>query len=127
MAAPGEPISWAWNSEATMTRLREQLSLDYLKRSREPEVRPSPHLQEAIQGVVIAYGGEMLGILSKAPDNRDKLYHLIEEIGIPIEEALEVTEFFEKNGYVDVISRDLKGNHELKLTDRGLKLIKARK
>ncbi len=110
-----------------MTRLREQLSLDYLKRSREPEVRPSYHLQEAVQEVVIAYGGKILEALSEAPGNQARLYDLIEKTRIPIEEALAVTDFFETNGYVDVISRDLKGNHELKLTDRGQKLIKAKK
>lgn len=52
-----------------------------------------------------------------------RLYTLIDQLQIPIEVALKVTDYLEKRGHLRIVQRDLKGDHELQLTEEGRKLL----
>jgi len=110
-----------------MADIRKQLGLDYLRGSERTEGQlqsgqsreSPPFLEEA----VIAYSRPMLEKLRESPHESAKLYYLIDQLQIPIETALKVTEYLEGRNYLRVIHRDLKGDHELKLTDDGRRLL----
>jgi len=111
----------------TVADIRQQLGLDYLKGSeradgptqRAQAQESPPFLEEAI----IAYSRPMLEKLRESPHGSAKLYTLIDRLQIPIETALKVMEYLEGRNYLRVIHRDLKGDHELQLTDDGRRLL----
>ena len=52
------------------------------------------------------------------------MYAIVDELQIPIETALKLVDHLEQNGYLVIVSHDLRGNHELRLTDAGLRLLR---
>jgi hypothetical protein len=53
----------------------------------------------------------------------DRLYPLLERLQMPISVALPVVEFLEREDLVEITDRDLKGNYQLRLTNRGKGMI----
>ena len=111
-----------------MASIRDQIGLDFLrKRGTEPEDRPTglneerpPFLDEAL----LTYGRPLLEALRRAAPGTERLHGLIDEMAIPIDVALRVVDHLESQRYLEVVNRDLKGNHELRLTDEGARLLR---
>jgi hypothetical protein len=106
--------------------IRKQLGLDYLRGS-EPSEAPTRREQNQesafLQDALIAYGRPMLEKLRQSPQESATLYTLIDQLQIPIDLALKVTEQLEAGNYLKIVHRDLKGDHELKLTEDGRRLL----
>jgi hypothetical protein len=66
----------------------------------------------------------MLEKLPESPQESARLYTLIDQPQIPVDLALKVTEYLETRNYLEVVHRDLKGDHELKLTEDGRRLLR---
>lgn len=107
--------------------IRRQLGLDYLRRGTEEKEVPKGTAEEALPSflsdALIAYGRNMLEALKRASPGTAKLHALIDELNIPIDVALKVTDYLEEKKYLTVVRRDLKGDHELQLTDEGRRLV----
>lgn len=111
-----------------MEEIRKKLGLDYLRRGAEqktPAAVPAQgDLPPFLSDALIAYGRPLLEALKRAATGTARLHALIEELQIPIDVALKVTEYLEEKKYLTVVRRDLKGDHELKITDEGRRLLR---
>jgi predicted transcriptional regulator len=106
-----------------MADLRSRLGLDYLqKRGGEPDDRQSG--RSALDEARLAYARPLLDALRRASPGPVHLYQLIDELGVPIDLALKLVDDLESRGYLTVVNRDLKGNHELRLTDEGARVLR---
>lgn len=106
--------------------IEKQLGLGYLDRrsKTDPSNRGSSNR---------AIGSDPVELLSKfgrpllkgiaATGGVDRLYPLLERLQMPISVALPVVEFLEKEDLVEIVDRDLKGNYQLRLTNRGRVMI----
>lgn len=103
-----------------MSDLIKQLGLDFLRgQQREaPEPLP-PFLKDAL----LSYSRPILEALARAHPGTIRLYALIDQLQIPIEVALKVVDYLERNNLLTIVRRDLKGDHELQLTDAGRRLL----
>lgn len=81
-------------------------------------------MPEFLSDALVAYGRPMLEAIRRSAPGTARLHSLVEELKIPIEVALKVVDYLEQKRYVAVVSRDLKGNHELRLTDEGARLLR---
>ncbi len=106
-----------------MASIRKQLGLDYLRGSDVAEKAPDTQAPPFLDDALISYGRPFLEALRKADPETMRLYTLIEQLQIPIEVALRVTDYLEKRGHLRIVKRDLKGDHELQLTEEGRKLL----
>ena len=111
-----------------MADIRKQIGLDFL-RTREISQGPTGERARGtgstdLSGALITYGREVLGAVRKAEPDPAKLHVVVDQLHIPIDVALEVVDYLEKQGYVTVIDRDLKGNHTLRLTPAGAALLR---
>jgi hypothetical protein len=105
-----------------MASIRKQLGLDYLRGAEEPENPRAKEEPAFMDDALISYGRPILEGL-RAAGGTASLYTLIDQLYIPIEVALKVTEYLEARGHLKIVRRDLKGNHQLQLTEEGLKLL----
>lgn len=111
-----------------MADIRKQLGLDYLRRDaeeKEPAREPSQEtLPPFLRDALIAYGRPMLEALRTAAPAPARLHALIDQLQIQIDVALKVTEYLEEKKYLTIVRRDLKGDHELQITEEGRKLLR---
>jgi hypothetical protein len=109
-----------------MADIRDRIGLDYLaKRGVQREPEPEPRRQGGaafIDEALLAYGRPMLDAVRRAAPAPARVYAIVDDLQIPIDVALELVDHLEQNGYLVVVSRDLRGNHEVRLTDAGLRL-----
>lgn len=111
-----------------MADIRQRIGLDYLarrgvqKKSREEAAPqgPPPFLADAL----LSYGRPLLEAIRRAAPATAHLHNVIEELKIPIDIALKLVDYLEDQRHLVVVRRDLRGNHELQLTDEGLKLLR---
>lgn len=110
-----------------MADIRKQLGLDYLRRGAKkkesPPTPPKEALPPFLSDALIAYGRPMLDVLRRADPVTVRLHPLIDELQIPIDVALKVTEYLEAKKYLAIVRRDLKGDHELQISEEGRKLL----
>ena len=110
-----------------MEEIRKKLGLGYLRRGAEQKETPAEPRQEPLppflSDALIAYGRTILEALRRGEPATARLHALIEQLQIPIDVALKVTEYLEEKKYLTVVRRDLKGDHELRLTDEGRRLL----
>lgn len=108
-----------------MPDFRKQLGLDYLQGTtravtdKNVEGSARGYLDDA----VIAYGRPILEQLNKSSGGTAKLYSIIDALNIPIETALKVTEELDLRGHLNIVRKDLKGDHELQITNAGRRLV----
>ncbi len=111
-----------------MADIRKQLGLDYLRRGTEergPAAEPSQEaLPPFLRDALISYGRPMLAALGGAAPATVRLHALIDQLQIQIDVALKVTEYLEEKKYLTIVRRDLKGDHELQITEKGRKLLR---
>lgn len=106
--------------------IRRQLGLDYLRRSgeeKESVERSQEPLPPFLSDALIAYGRKILESLARVAPATGRLFSLIDELQMPIDVALRVVEHLEGKKYLTVVRRDLKGDHDLAITDEGRKLL----
>jgi hypothetical protein len=109
-------------------RIMQQLGLGYLpkvsrassadlRRQEEPasEAAEPPFFDEAL----LLYSRPLLDALNAAPGRTASLFEIIEKVRLPIEDALRILPELERYGYITIVERDLKGDHRLRLTERG--------
>jgi predicted transcriptional regulator len=106
-----------------MSSIRKQLGLDYLRGAEQAETPRAREEPPYLDDALISYGRPVLEALRRNAPATTRLYALIDELNIPIEMALRVTEYLEKRGHLRIVQRDLKGDHELQLTEEGRKLL----
>jgi hypothetical protein len=110
-----------------MTDIRKQIGLDYLQ-NRASQRQERPPTESVPQGspleeAVLANAGRLLEALRRAGPAPAQLYTLLDELQMRIDVALRVVDYLEEKGYVTVVTRDLKGNHTLQLTESGARLL----
>ncbi len=110
-----------------MEDIRKKLGLDYLRRGTEQKTSQAEPAEEALppflSEALIAYGRRMLEALRRAEPATARLFTLIDELQVPIDVALRVTDYLADKRYLTIVRRDLKGDHELRLTEEGRKLL----
>jgi hypothetical protein len=106
--------------------IRKQLGLDFLRETERKEVlspNSSRSAQSFLEDAVLAYGRPILDKLRQAAPGTLRLFSVIDDLQIPIEVALKTTDYLAERNFLTVVSRDLKGNHELALAEAGRKLL----
>lgn len=111
-----------------MADIRQRIGLDYMVRGRGAqhgvrEEAPHPGPPSFLSDALLSYGRPLLDAIRRASPQTAHLHKLIEELQIPIDVALKLVDYLEEHRYLVVVRRDLRGDHELRLTDEGLKLI----
>lgn len=105
--------------------IEKQLGLGYLNqrnRADPPAQSQSRPLASDPVEILTKFGRPLLKAIAKS-GGVDRLYPLIEGLQMPISVALPVVEFLEREDLVEVIDRDLKGNYQLRVTNRGRGMI----
>jgi hypothetical protein len=113
---------------SVMADIRKQIGLDFLRTREISQIPPGDRAREkasaGLSGALIAYGREVLSAVRQAEPEPARLYAVVDQLHIPIDVVLEVVDYLEKQGYVTVLDRDLKGNHALRLTAAGAALLR---
>lgn len=119
-----------------MTDFRKKLGLDFLKKAKgapEPESvaaegreasRAAAEAKGFIEEAAIVLGVRILDFLAKNPDGKGKVFEVVEQTGMAIEEALQVTEALKSRQLLEVEVQDKFGNHALKITAEGRRFIR---
>lgn len=106
--------------------IEKQLGLGYLdKRSRgDSSNRAAPGRAPGLDPVEMLgkFGRPLMKAISQS-GGVERLYSLLEGLQMPISVALPVVEFLEREDLVEIVDRDLKGNYQLRLTNRGRGMI----
>lgn len=106
-----------------MSSIFRQLGLDYLKADprRSPDQDPSNPSADRIQALLV-YGRPIVKEL-KQMGGSGRLHPIISKLDIPIAVALQVVELMESERMLTVTNRDVTGNLELSVTQRGERLV----
>ncbi|HEU4368365.1 MAG TPA: hypothetical protein VFV05_09090 [Methylomirabilota bacterium] len=110
-----------------MSDIRRQIGVDYLRGKKTSRAAPKPESDVArppLDSALLAHGRAVLEAIRKAEPEPGRLYAIVEELQLPIDVVLRVVDYLEREGYVAVAARDLKGNHALRLTAAGAALIR---
>jgi predicted transcriptional regulator len=102
-------------------KIKERLGLDFLK-PLEKSDRAFPQEDPAFNSALLAYGWRFLDFLGKA-NGIVRLYQVIDVVQMPIEVALKIVDYFESRGLIQVIQRDLKGDHTITITPLGKNVL----
>jgi hypothetical protein len=108
-----------------MTDIRKRLGLDWTKKkSHMPSVQRSDRESEAyMQDAILAFAPKIMEVLAKSQDRTATMFYLVDELSESVRVLGPVLENLRDHGYVDFVSEDPKGNHKVRLTDRGLKVV----
>lgn len=110
-----------------MSDIRRQIGLDYLQNkgaSRGIARSEGDPVPAALDSALLAHGRAFLEAIRRAEPEPGRLYTIVEDLQVPIDVALRVVEYMERQGYLTVAARDLKGNHALRLTADGAALLR---
>ena len=108
--------------------IEKQLGLGYLDRSSKTETSNRDGSTRSLWNgldpveMLSSIGRPLLKGVASA-GGVERLYPLLENLHMSISVALPVVEFLEQQDLVEIVDRDLKGNHELRLTKRGRGMI----
>lgn len=72
---------------------------------------------------ILTYGIPILKALSVSPDEKERIYQIIDQMEIPMDNCLAVVEALSDMDYLIILEKDLKGNHLLFLTEKGRKML----
>ena len=108
-----------------MGRFQSRLGLGYLSDRDFIGRRPSgaawvPRFSDE---TILAYGIPILQALRASPTEKERIYRIIDQIEIPMDNCLAVVEALADMDYLVILEKDLKGNHLLFLTERGRKML----
>jgi len=106
-----------------MEKIRERLGLDFLQPANPQDLKQPRGEDPALTQALMAYGWRVLDSLAKSNGGAAKVYELIDRVQIPIEIALKLVDYFESRGIIQVIQRDLKGDHSLAITQAGRDML----
>ena len=106
-----------------MSDIRRQIGLDYLQNKSASRGVAEP-VPSSLDSALLAHGRAVLEAIRRAAPEPGRLYTIVEDLQIPIDVALRVVEYLERQGYLTVAARDLKGNHALRLTADGAVLLR---
>ncbi len=76
-----------------------------------------------MQDALLSYGPRVMETMAKAPNRTAKVFELVDQLGEPVSVLGPVLESLRNRGYVDLVAEDFKGDHTVRLTDRGLKVV----
>jgi hypothetical protein len=109
------------------TDYRSQLGLGFIKkRDTQPEVEGETikiESEKFLEEAMLAYGRKVMEAMAKAPQRATTVFKLVDEIGVGVNTLGPVIEWLCDKKYVEIVSEDLKGDHEVKLTDRGERIL----
>jgi hypothetical protein len=109
-----------------MSDFKERFGLDYLYRSKGlvgPSVPASSSaIPAGLEDALIAYGGKLLGILSKSPDKSLKVFDLAKAADLRIDTLLPVLSYMAEKNMVERTEVDSLGNDTYRLSSSGERL-----
>ena len=117
-----------------MSVIRKRLGLDWTRKSQHWSDRPESseyssrnfgqkHSEDFMQDALLAYAPRVMKFMSNAPDRTTVVFELVDHLGEPVSVLGPVLANLRDQGYVDMLNEDSKGNHEIRLTDRGLNVV----
>jgi hypothetical protein len=109
-----------------MSDIRKQIGLDFLRSrdaSQGQDRRASERVSRNLEGALVAHGGPVLEAIRRVQPEPARLHAIVEDLRIPIDVAIRVVDYLEQQNYVEVVNRQLNGNHELRLTPEGVALL----
>lgn len=108
-----------------MDNIRNRLGLGYLRmepsseRATEESRASSRFKEEAI----LIFAPRALQVLKESPDGKVRVFGIVERLKEPVTVLNPVIDYLEAHGYVDVLESDLRGDREIKITERGVKIV----
>ena len=113
-----------------MADIRKQLGLDFLRRGQDSPDQsarqtPSTSSQAFLDEALIAYGRRFLEALQGAAPGTLTVFALLDRLNVDVDVARKVVEYLEERKYLEVVRRDRRGDHELRITDAGARLLAA--
>ncbi len=103
-------------------KIRERLGLDFLRPRVGSDASPSSIEDPVLTSALMTYGLRILDFL-EANNGTSTVYQLIDHIQMPIDVALKVIDYFASRRAVEVVRRDLKGDHTLVITPVGRSML----
>ncbi len=117
-----------------MQAIRERLGLDFLKpASQAPETAEGEGARrsasraaaasEYLEDALLTLAPKALKVLAASPGRRSTVFELVDHLREPVSALNPVLAHLRERGYVNLIREDLKGNHEIEITDRGMRVV----
>jgi predicted transcriptional regulator len=115
-------------AKSKTSSIREKFGTDYLSggssdQATLPTSSPSGQV-DPVEQAMAAYGGQILAALDKSAQKSARLHDLIDQINLPFETALGVTDRLCQLALVSILQRDKYGNHEIKITPAGSEFLR---
>lgn len=110
-----------------MSQIKQRLGLDWIRKQRPIESSSrgfeSKASEDFLEEALLAYGPRVMEFMAQARDRTTTVFEIVDHLGEPVSVLGPVLENLRDRGYVDVVKEDLKGDHTVRLTDRGLKVV----
>ena len=102
-----------------------QLGISYIKKgdSKQKHEHEQRKSEEFIEEAMLTYGRKVMEAMAKAPQKTTTVFNLVDEIGEGVSILGPVIKWLCDKKYVDLVSEDLKGDHKVKLADRGQRIL----
>lgn len=113
-----------------MQEYRKKLGLGWTKKGSSDGDRSRSGPVERIdadrflEDALLAYAPKVLSGMGASPEGKASVFQLVDSLHEPVSVLGPVIDHLRKNGYVDLVEEDLKGDHKLRLTERGRKVAK---
>jgi hypothetical protein len=117
--------------EHAMQEYRKRLGLGWAKQQQESASRGEPlrsgsgeriDADRFLEDALLAYAPKVLTGMGRAPGFVTSVFQLVDSLHESVSVLGPVIDHLRKNGYVDLVEQDLKGDHKLRLTERGRKV-----
>jgi hypothetical protein len=76
-----------------------------------------------LQDALLAIAPKLLAALLDKPNRSTTVFTLVDELGESVAVLHPVLENLRQQGYVDLLQEDPKGDHTVRLTDRGTRVV----
>ena len=108
--------------------IREKFGVDYLTSESSAAAAPrSPGSASTnAEAALAVFGNTFLSKLDAAAHKCARLFDLVDQTGVRIETLLNMTDKLSELGLAEIVENDKYGNHQVKLTPLGEKLIQQR-
>jgi hypothetical protein len=105
-----------------MADIKKQFSLDYMIRGTPRDTRGGDVGGPALDEAIIVYSQPILAILQKAPEQQVRAHDLAKMVSkrmdrtdFDFESFIEVINHLERLGFVNIVEKDVTGNHLIRL------------
>jgi hypothetical protein len=105
-----------------VTDFRKRLGLGFMKKGDQQAPDYEKGVDTYLQDALLAIAPKLLEALLHKPDRSTTVFTLVDELGESVAVLNPVIENLRQQGYVDLLQEDPKGDHTVRLTDRGAKV-----